>query len=145
MTAVDRIVVGVDGSEGSHRALAWAVGEARIRHGVVVAVHAWEAPIVAASPVGAIAPPPDDALLESGARATLDDALASVDPSGVAVELLTPVGAPGHVLCEHSKGAAMLVVGSSGHGAVVGAILGSVSQHCAHHARCPVVIVPRRA
>jgi hypothetical protein len=45
-------------------------------------------------------------------------------------------------LIDMSKGADLLVVGSRGHGGFVGAMLGSVSQHCVIHARCPVVVVP---
>ncbi|WP_367183942.1 universal stress protein, partial [Ferrimicrobium sp.] len=35
----------------------------------------------------------------------------------------------------------LLVVGASGHGSVVGALIGSVSEYCVHHATCPVVVV----
>ena len=46
------------------------------------------------------------------------------------------------VLVKHVKENDLLVVGSRGHGAVTGALLGSVSTHCVHHAPCPVVVVP---
>jgi nucleotide-binding universal stress UspA family protein len=50
-------------------------------------------------------------------------------------------GHPAQVLLNVADRADLLVVGSRGHGGVAGALLGSVSQHCAHHARCPVLIV----
>jgi nucleotide-binding universal stress UspA family protein len=40
-----------------------------------------------------------------------------------------------------AAGAELLVVGSRGHGGLTEALLGSLSQHCVHHARCPVVII----
>lgn len=45
------------------------------------------------------------------------------------------------VLVKASRGAELLVVGSRGHGRAVGAVLGSVSSYCVHHAACPVVVV----
>jgi nucleotide-binding universal stress UspA family protein len=54
---------------------------------------------------------------------------------GVEVERRVVEGAPAAVLVEESRDADLLVVGSRG------LVLGSVSQQCAHHAECPVVIV----
>jgi len=50
-------------------------------------------------------------------------------------------GDPAQVLIDQADGADLLVVGSRGHGGFAEALLGSVSQHCVHHARCPVVIL----
>ena len=59
----------------------------------------------------------------------------------VEIELQAIQGAPAGVLVAASRDADLLVVGSRGHGGFVGLLLGSVSQQCAHHAECPVVIV----
>lgn len=52
-------------------------------------------------------------------------------------------GHPAAVLLTAAEGADLLVLGCRGHGGFVGALLGSVSQHCVHHATCPVVIIRR--
>ena len=50
-------------------------------------------------------------------------------------------GNAARVLLDASAGADLLVVGSRGHGGFVEALLGSVGQHCVHHATCPVVVI----
>jgi nucleotide-binding universal stress UspA family protein len=50
-------------------------------------------------------------------------------------------GHPAQALIDAANGADLLVVGSRGHGTFAEALLGSVSQHCVHHAPCPVLIV----
>jgi nucleotide-binding universal stress UspA family protein len=134
------IVVGVDGSEESKKALRWAVEEARLRNARVVAIRAWVYPALAAG--GLI--PVDGELVESLAAAeqeALAKAVAEVE-GAEGVEQVVVEDAPAHALVEAARGADLLVVGSRGHGGFTGLLLGSVSQQCAHHAACPVVIVP---
>jgi nucleotide-binding universal stress UspA family protein len=50
-------------------------------------------------------------------------------------------GHPAPTLVEASHEADLLVVGCKGYGEFAGMLLGSVSEYCAHHARCPVVII----
>jgi nucleotide-binding universal stress UspA family protein len=148
-----RIVVGVDGSPGSLAALRFALGQARRSGSVVVAVHAWALPLSEAAPgpfllelPGPGGRPLDEIVdeLARGARARLEAALRQVEAEaeGIEVEARVVEGPSARVLIEASEGADLLVVGSRGHGGFAGLLLGSVSQQCAHHARCPVVIVP---
>jgi nucleotide-binding universal stress UspA family protein len=63
----------------------------------------------------------------------------------VEVERRAIEGAPAAVLVKESHNADLLVVGSRWHGGFARLLLGSVSQQCAHHAECPVVIVRPQA
>lgn len=138
---MQRIVVGVDGSEGAASALRWAVEEAALRGARVQAIQAWHIPY---SDFSVYAPTLDPALFEETAHQVLDEAVDAVDTSGLAapVERIVRLGSAGGVLIEAAEGADLLVVGARGLGGFAGLLLGSVSQQVAHHGPCPVVIVP---
>jgi nucleotide-binding universal stress UspA family protein len=137
-----KIVVGVDGSAGSRRALHWAYTEAALRSDTLEVVTVWQYPVTTALPAFGMMPTPDD--LGAEARNALVEIIAEEKiPSDGDVEIMTLVaeGTAAHALLEAAKDAELLVVGSRGHGGFSGLLLGSVSQQCVIHARCPVVIV----
>lgn len=134
------IVVGVDGSEHAARALRWALDEARIRGAAVQAVHAWQNPDVGVT--GFPVPKVGTEGIAEAAQETLDQAVDDQATGGVEVERSLVRGPAAQALLDAAKGADLLVVGSRGRGGFAGLLLGSVSQQCAHHASCPVVIVP---
>jgi nucleotide-binding universal stress UspA family protein len=139
-----RIVVGVDGSEASRVALRWAMAEARLRAASVHVVHAWQFPAVALTSFGSVTLPMFTAEdLERVADGLMRKTIANVVGPDEPVEVTTSVerGHPAEVLVAAAKGAELVVVGSSGYGAFATMLLGSVSNHVAHHATCPVVIV----
>jgi nucleotide-binding universal stress UspA family protein len=138
----ERIVVGVDGSATSLRALAWATEEARLRGATLVVVHAWR-PVV----MPALAPLPpyiDPESLRLAAEELVAAALATVPVAELAheVETLVVPDSPARAVLEAAADASLIVVGSRGRGGFTGLLLGSVSQHLIHHAECPVVVVP---
>jgi nucleotide-binding universal stress UspA family protein len=136
------IVVGVDGSDGSRHALAWALDEARLRGVAVHAVHVWSYPSIGAAP---LAPPLIDfEQLETEAQTMLDDVMAHADAREVVVHKHVYEGYPSRCLLEVAGDADLVVVGTRGRGGFAGLLLGSVSQQVAHHATCPVVVVPER-
>jgi len=134
-----RIVVGVDGSEPSKAALAWAIRQAMLTGSVVEAVMAWEPPAT----YGYAFPAVDDADFEKNAGQALAEAIADVAEAceSVTIKATVVYGNAARALLDAAKGASLLVVGSRGHGGFVEALLGSVGQHCVHHATCPVVVV----
>jgi nucleotide-binding universal stress UspA family protein len=139
------IVVGVDQSEGAKAALVFAYEEARLRGATLLAVHAWQFGYIGYRGLEGAVPVlgADIRDLHDAANATLDAAVreALPDAGGVTVEQRLVEGAPGAVLVAESRNADLLVVGSRGHGGFAQLLLGSVSQQCAQHAACPVVIV----
>jgi nucleotide-binding universal stress UspA family protein len=131
------IVVGVDGSDPSRAALRWAIEQARLTGAGVTAVLAWQYP----NSYG-YAIPVDDADWPANARQVLTTALETVPAGGVPVTPLVVRGNAAEALLDASGDSDLLVVGSRGHGGFVEALLGSVGQHCVHHATCPVVVIP---
>jgi nucleotide-binding universal stress UspA family protein len=141
-TMVQRIVVGVDGSETGRKALGWAAEEARLRGAVLEVVHAWHIPYAGGYPYaqGTL----DSGTVEEGAQATLDLEVDSVDQASLAHPVKRTLSADGaaSALLDASKGADLVVVGSRGRGGFTGLLLGSVGHQVAHHATCPAVVVP---
>ena len=153
------IVVGVDGSDHSLSALRWALDEAASRGAKLEVVLAYdrvpywqfyaEGGVMSASYSQAIEEDVADAERASkeAAQATIDKMLEDIGDTGdveITAVTIADNNAAG-ALIERSADADMLVVGSRGRGGFAGLLLGSVSQQCASHARCPVVIIGERA
>jgi nucleotide-binding universal stress UspA family protein len=137
-----KIVVGIDGSPAAAAALEWAVAEARLRDAQLLVVHVWGIPVLAyASPYGAGVTGEVVEAERKAAADALDAALEHVDREGLDLRSELVEGAPAQSLLDAAERADLLVVGSRGHGGFAGLLLGSVSQQCAQHAQCPVVIV----
>lgn len=134
------VVVGVDGSEASRDALRWAVRYARMAGTTVRVVTAWYFP---ASYGWAPTPLIAEVDLEADARLAQKQVLEEIALTEGPVTVQTEIveGPPALVLLREAADAELLVVGSRGHGAFAGMLLGSVSEHCVHHATCPVVVV----
>jgi nucleotide-binding universal stress UspA family protein len=140
---MEQIIVGVDGSQPSREALRWAAEEARVRHASLQVVMSWHVPYVGSYPYVGTAF--DPALFERDARQTLDELVDATATAGVPnVERVLVMGDAASALLTASKDADLLVVGSRGLGGFAGLLLGSVSHHLAHHATCPLVIIPPR-
>jgi nucleotide-binding universal stress UspA family protein len=167
-----RVVVGVDGSDGSVAALRWAMTEARLRGTSVLAVIAWtyhaswgrasrvhmtpppSAVLPGANPTGQRPPPrfePSEETDQAGAvesvlESSVVRAIREQDEQGrqhhVEISRQAIEGHPAEVLLGAATPSDLLVVGYRGHGGFIGALLGSVSHHIVTHARCPVVVVP---
>jgi nucleotide-binding universal stress UspA family protein len=137
--AVD-VVVGIDSSPESARALELGLAAARRTGGTLIALHAYRYPPVAA----AYAPNPGYGAegLRELAEQTLADALGDIEARNpdVKIERRIEHGSAAGVLVAAAEGAAALVVGARGLGGFTGLIVGSVSQQVLRHARCPVLI-----
>ncbi len=136
---MNRIVVGVDSSEGSERALRWALDEAELRGAELELVHSFPPPEMVALP--AVVTLPSDDELRKGAEEIIDEALASAGgPRDVPIVRTVRSGGAASVLCEVAEGADLIVVGARGLGGFRGLLLGSVTHQVVAHAPCPVVV-----
>jgi nucleotide-binding universal stress UspA family protein len=137
---VKRIVVGIDGSESSDAALAWAARQADFTDSVLEAVTVWQWPANYGYPMSV----PADFHPDDVAKGVLDKALAELPRTTtnrkLEVRKLVLEGYPARILVDASRGAELLVVGSRGHGELTGLVLGSVSQYCVTQAHCPVLV-----
>jgi nucleotide-binding universal stress UspA family protein len=132
------LVVGVDGSPPSRAALRWAIDQAGGQRRVL-AVAVWQE-LVQFGPVPVF--PSEE--FEMRAREWMDEALEELPDSSLVGNVSAEVasGDPASVLVELAEGADLLVLGNRGRSALASALVGSVALRCAHHATCPVVLVP---
>lgn len=136
----ERIVVGVDGSAGSARALAWATRFSQATNAEIVAVYCFsDSPMLGEAT--------NAGLLEDHRRLLEDDWTRALHDSGVPYRTRVEQGDPRVRLLAvvDEERSDLIVVGSRGHGGVSELLLGSVAQWITHHARIPVVVVPATA
>ena len=138
------IIVGVDGSGHSQRALQWAMQEAAIRHTPLTVLTVHQA--VAGYWGGTAVYPDDPARTEqarAAAQAESDKAMAGlIGPHPESVTVKAVHGYPVEELIEAGQDADMIVLGSRGSGGFTRLLLGSTAGQVAQHAHCPVLIVP---
>ncbi len=141
-----RIVVGVDGSDGGRRALEWALEEARLRKGSVLAVCAYMLPAMIANAAFLPEEPTWFEEMEDTSVKLVQTEIAEAESEGAPVDTSWRVvrDRPAEALLEASRDADLLVVGSRGLGGFRGLLLGSVSQQVVSHAHCPVLIIRPR-
>ena len=137
------IVVGVDGSGHSRKALGRAAAEAAA-HGVpltVLVIHQAVRDVY-----GAASHYPEDAgnteKAKEAAQAETDQVLADLTAKPAQVTVTAVHGLPADELIKASQDADMLVLGRRGTGGFARLTMGGVSSQVVHHAHCPVLIVP---
>ena len=136
------IVVGVDGSTGSHQALERAVQEAADHDEplTVITVHQAVRDVY-----GVVSHYPDDReqteKARQAAQAETDQVLAAAAERPPSVKVTAVHGLPAEVLVKATRGASMIVLGSRGAGGFGRLTLGSVTTQVAFHAHCPVLII----
>jgi nucleotide-binding universal stress UspA family protein len=136
------ILVGVDGSPSSHKALTWAAAEAAEHRADLVVVNVWEHTLL--PPAGSVSV--SERYVPDPSQRTAEDLLKEIkevlgeDPP-VLIQPRVKQGNPAKVLIEESADSDLLVVGTRGHGGFRGLVLGSVSQHVAAYAKCSVTVV----
>ena len=133
-----RIVVGIDGSAGSDRALRWALDEGERRSVAVLAIHAWHEPYNSGLAVGL------SNQHEVLAGEVVEHAKVSADHWNPRVQFVAELryGPAVSVLREACVPEDLLVVGSRGRKGIHGVLIGSVARQAARHVCCSMAVVP---
>lgn len=140
------VVVGVDESDGSARALAEAFEISKAMHAPLTVVHMWEiGQAVGMGDLGGAGNMDWQLLemLESQQRRRMDELIAPLArkyPNAHVAKVFQDIS-PAKGLADLSRTAQLVVVGSHGRGKLADSIIGSVSQTVIHHAECPVLVV----
>jgi len=138
------IIVGVDGSGHSQRALEWAMKEAAIRHTPLTVLTVHEA--IRGYYTSMVVYPDDQARTEEAQQAAQAEAkqvLAGLDgPHPKSVTVRAVHGFPVEELVNAGRDADMIVLGSRGAGGFSRLLMGSTASQVVQHAQCPVLIVP---
>ncbi|HWD77385.1 MAG TPA: universal stress protein [Kribbella sp.] len=136
------VVVGVDGSKSSAKAIDFAFEQADALHAQVVAVHAWTSPFLTYAD-GASMLEFDEEKIRQEARLLVAESVAgaAADHPDVRWTTALETGSAGQALVRRSESADLVVVGTRGRGGFTGLLLGSVSQTVLHHTHCPIAVV----
>jgi nucleotide-binding universal stress UspA family protein len=139
------IIVGVDGSGHSHRALNWAIHEAAIRHVPLTVLTVQQ--VMRSFWAGPMLYPEDTELAEHARKLAQDEtdvALGKLaeDARPPEVTVLGVPGFPAEEILAVAKDADMIVVGSRGEGGFKKLLMGSVASQVTRHAHIPVVVIP---
>lgn len=132
------VIVGVDGSAESGRALRWAADYVTQLGGVVHAITVWHQPVQFGYRLAT-----SDAELEQRAKRSLEEIVKPVHEEYPKLDLKSRL-LRGHVVDEMvglSNQADLMVLGNKGHGAFTGMMVGSVALKLVHHSRCPVTVI----
>lgn len=140
------IVVGVDGSDHSHRALIWAMRQAAQQHVPLTVMTVRPDPVRPVTEIywGAHAYPEDSHNPEVARKAIeeiVEQARNDIGETAPQVTVSVVTGDPAEELIKASRDADLVVVGSRGSGGFASLLMGSVSSKVTHHAACPVVVV----
>ena len=137
-----QIIVGIDGSPASARALEFACEHAQATGMHVLAVHAYQSAMLNTTGLAVLPEDIDTTHIEAAERAAEQYAAAAVQKyPDVELRSTAVIGRPARVLSRLSDDAALVVVGSRGHNTFTELLLGSVAQETLRRAECPVVVV----
>ena len=140
------IVVGVDGSDHSHRALIWAMRQAAAQHAPLTVLAVRPDPVRPATGIywGLRAYPEDSHnpdVVRKAVEQIVEQARNEIGETGPQVTVNVVSGDPAAELITASRDADLVVVGSRGSGGFASLLMGSVSSKVTHHAACPVVVI----
>ncbi|RZU11293.1 nucleotide-binding universal stress UspA family protein [Kribbella rubisoli] len=136
------VIVGVDGSKASAKAIDFAFDQAESLHAQVVAIHAWTSPFLTYAD-GASMLQFDEEQIREESRLLVAESVAGAAADHPDVKWTTELalGSAAEALVRRSASAELVVVGSRGRGGFSGLVLGSVSQSVLHHVHSPIAVV----